>query len=285
MIGILILLAAIPLRVRADTTAGLADFREGRFAEAIQAWRQAAEAGDARGALFVGVLYDAGLGVPQNYARAFAWYRRAAEAGNAAAMFNVAVLNDLGRGVPQDSREAAAWYARAAAKGFARAEYNLAMMYEEGTGVPRSRSRAIALYRRAAMQGISAARARLARLGQPIAAGTGAAATASHSSDDPAMIEFQKAERVLLNRGAAEAAEAVKLLRNAAEQGSALAAYDLGYFYETGLSVAPDLRQADLWYRRAVAHAADDALRSLALSAAQNLERRLRPTPGLEPAR
>ncbi|MGH7055219.1 MAG: tetratricopeptide repeat protein [Stellaceae bacterium] len=271
-------MAAIPAQVRADTAAGLADFQEGRFAEAFHEWRQAAEAGDTRGALFIGVLYDAGLGMPQSYAQAFAWYRRAAEAGNAAAMFNVAVLYDLGRGIPRDSRQAAAWYARAAAKGFARAEYNLAMMYEEGAGVPRSRSRAVELYIRAARHGLSAARAHLARLGYRVAAG-------ARSTDDPAMIEFQKAERILLNRGAAGAARAAELLRRAAENGNAPAEYDLGYFYEKGLGVPRDLHQAYLWYWRAIAHAPNDALRSLALAGARNLKDQLSQARQSKPVR
>ena len=85
---------------RADVAEGLTDFRAGRFAEAFLAWRDAAASGDSRGALFVGVLYDAGLGVRQDYGQALAWYRRAADAGNVTGMFNVGVMYDAGRGVP-----------------------------------------------------------------------------------------------------------------------------------------------------------------------------------------
>ena len=39
---------------------GLAEFRQSRFAEAYQSWRGAADAGDARGSLYLGVLFDTG---------------------------------------------------------------------------------------------------------------------------------------------------------------------------------------------------------------------------------
>ena len=65
--------SSIPARRRpntADIDAGLSDFRQGRFAEALQDWSKAAAAGDARGYLYIGVLYDTGLGVPQDYRQA-----------------------------------------------------------------------------------------------------------------------------------------------------------------------------------------------------------------------
>ncbi len=115
------LVAASAATGHADTAPGLADFREGRFAEAFEAWRTAAAAGDARGALYVGVLYDTGLGVTQDYGEAAAWYRRAAEAGNAAGAFNMGVLEDAGLGRPKNPQQAADWYAHAADQGFGRA--------------------------------------------------------------------------------------------------------------------------------------------------------------------
>ena len=120
------------------TSQGLAEFKQGRFAEAFQEWSSAAEAGDARGALYVGVLYDTGLGVPQDYNQAMAWYRRASDAGSPAGAFNVGVLYDAGIGVGKDPAQAAAWYSLAAKRGFGRAEYNLGMLYETGEAASRS---------------------------------------------------------------------------------------------------------------------------------------------------
>ena len=240
--------------------AGLADFRQGRFAEALHDWTQEAAGGDARAALYVGVLYDSGLGVPQDSAQALDWYRRAAEAGSAAGAFNVGVLYDSGQGVPRDSRLAALWYGRASARGFARAQYNLALMYETGSGVKRDRQRAVALYTSAARQGITAARAHLAALGQKLPGGTAA-------PQDTSMQDFQRAQQVLLSRGPSEAGQMAALFRHAAAQHNALAEYDLGYCYAHGMGVAADAAQAEGWYRRAAADAPEGAIRALALAA------------------
>ncbi len=257
--AVLVLAAATPGPAPADR--GLADFREGQFAEAFRDWREAADAGDARGALYIGVLYDSGMGVKQDYRQAMAWYRRAASAGSAAGAFNVAVMFDAGLGVAKDPAEAARWYGRAAAGGFARAEYNLAMLYETGTGVPRDRRKAVALYRRAAFAGIAAARAHLVSLGSPYQA-------PGSAKPDAALRDFAQAQALLLGRGPADMSRMAALFRRAAEQHNALAEYDLGYCYEHGIGVGPDRAQARDFYSRAAADAADPSLRAIAMAGA-----------------
>jgi TPR repeat protein len=263
---------------RADTTAGLNDFQAGRFAEALVEWQQSADAGDANGALYIGVLYDTGEGVPQDYITALRWYERAANDGSAAASFNVGVLYDVGLGVLQDRRQAAFWYKRAAERGFGRASYNLALLYNSGGGVPRDRALAGKLFSAAAHQGISAARPHLPReQSQPASRG---------QLQDVAMRDFQLAQNILLGRGVNAAAKAVVLFRRSAEQGNPLAEYDLGYCYEHGIGTQPDLDAAGEWYRRAAAHT-DGVLRDNALKGIQNVdatrtaqgERQLAPPP------
>jgi TPR repeat protein len=245
-------------------TAGLADFRQGRFSEAFQAWNQAATAGDARGALYIGVLYDSGLGVAQSYQQAMSWYRRASALGNAAGSFNVGVMYDAGLGVAKSPAQAAIWYARAARQGSARAGYNLAMLYETGTGVAKNRAKAVALYQRAAGQGIAAARTHLSALKKP-------APAAVPEQPDESMQKFTEAQQLLISRGAAESARMVGLFRRAADQHNPLAEYDLGYCYETGMGTPRDAAKAYDLYRRAAADAHDQSLRSLAQAGADNL--------------
>ena len=240
---------------------GLDDFRSGRFAEALQAWRQASAHGDPTGAVYVGVLYDSGLGVRQDYTAARLWYTTAAGAGSAVGAFNVGVLYDSGLGVAKDEAQAAIWYMRAAKLGSARAEYNLALLYESGTGVRRSRSRAITFYTRAAHHGITAARMHLHAMGQEF---TGVVQT----PQDLAMQDFQKAQALLLARGPATATRMAALFRNAADLHNPLAEYDLGYCYEHALGVPRDADQAAGYYRRAAHDAQDDALKKIAQDAA-----------------
>jgi TPR repeat protein len=91
------------------------------------------------------------------------------------------------------------------------------------------------------------------------------------------MDDFQQAQQLLLARGPADAARAAGLFRRAAERGNALAEYDYGYCFEHGLGVPRDPGQALAWYQRAASHAADDAVRSIALAGVSNIGGRASP--------
>ena len=73
-----------------------------------------AEAGSAEAQYNLGVMYDNGLGVAQDYAAAVSWYRKAADQGNAPAQSNLGVMYYNGRGVPKDLAAAAEWFRKAA---------------------------------------------------------------------------------------------------------------------------------------------------------------------------
>jgi TPR repeat protein len=47
---------------------------------AVSSWPRAAEQGDAEGQYNLGLMYDKGQGVPQDFIRAYMWYHLAAEA-------------------------------------------------------------------------------------------------------------------------------------------------------------------------------------------------------------
>jgi TPR repeat protein len=112
-----------------------------------------AEQGDIDAQLSVGMMYDFGQGVPQNYAEAIRWYRRSADRGNPAAQNNLGVMHMNGQGVPANAVEAARWIRMAADQGYAQAQMNLGWMHAQGTGVPRNYSEAIRWSRLAAEQG------------------------------------------------------------------------------------------------------------------------------------
>ena len=131
---------------------------------AIQGLRRAAELGDVQAAYNLAVMYDAGQGVPQDYAKAATWYRKAADQGMAKAQFNLAVLYADGLGVRQDLAQAAAWYRRAADLEYAPAQFNLAVQYENGRGVTQDDTLAVSWYRKAAEHGYAPAMFNLAAL-------------------------------------------------------------------------------------------------------------------------
>ena len=106
------------------------------LAKAAIRYRKAAEQGDASAQFNLGIMYDYGRGVTQDYAQAALWYRKAAEQGLAAAQYNLGVAYHEGQGVPQDYVQAAVWYRRAAEQGDAAAQFNLGAAYFDGQGVP-----------------------------------------------------------------------------------------------------------------------------------------------------
>ena len=132
---------------------GFAAYQQGDYATALREFRPLAVQGDAvaQFAQFVlGVMYDNGQGVAQDYQEAAKWYRLAAAQGNAFAQSNLGMMYDRGQGVAQDYQDALKWYRLAAMQGNAFAQSNLGVMYEYGRGVPSSPVAAYALYNLAA---------------------------------------------------------------------------------------------------------------------------------------
>ena len=118
-----------------DFQKGLAAAQAGDFATALQEWTPLAEAGNEVAQSNLGIMYDFGQGVPQDYKEAMKWYRLAAEQGDATAQYNLGNLLNNGQGVPQDYAEAVKWYRLAAEQGRASAQSSLGVMYEYGKGV------------------------------------------------------------------------------------------------------------------------------------------------------
>jgi hypothetical protein len=99
--------------------------------------RPLADQGNANAQHDLGIMYQFGLGVPEDGARAARWYRKAAEQGMAKAQNHLGAMYHEGLGVLQDYAEAVKWYRKAAEQGRVAAQYNLGLMYSYGKGVPR----------------------------------------------------------------------------------------------------------------------------------------------------
>lgn len=115
--------------------------------------RRWAEEGNANAQRELGLMYDKGEGVPQDYAEAMKWYRRAADQGDALAQINIGAMFSTGEGVSQNHAEAVKWWRLAADQGNADAQTRMGLMYSNGTGVPQNDVEAVRLYRLAADQG------------------------------------------------------------------------------------------------------------------------------------
>jgi hypothetical protein len=100
-----------------DAAAAQVAYHRWEFAAALSLAQPAAERGDQVAQYILGLLYDDGRGVAQDYAEAVCWYRKAADQGHAAAQYNIGWLYMNGRGVAQDMAQARAWMQKAAAVG------------------------------------------------------------------------------------------------------------------------------------------------------------------------
>ena len=101
----------------ADFQAGLEAADHGDYPTAVKEFQLSAERGDVKARYNLGVMYQLGLGVPQDDQEAVRWYRLAAEQGDASAQFKLGVIYDKGKGVLKDYVLAHMWMNLAAAKG------------------------------------------------------------------------------------------------------------------------------------------------------------------------
>ncbi len=122
-------------------------------AQAAKWLERAAEAGEPVAQYRLGTLFERGRGVTADAAKATHWYQAAAMLGNRKAMHNLAVAYAEGSGTKKDYAEAARWFSKAAALGLADSQFNLAVLYERGMGVPQSLLDAYKWYAVAAAQG------------------------------------------------------------------------------------------------------------------------------------
>ncbi len=116
-----------------DYEDGRAAYSQGDYTAAIQTYMASGRQGNVLAQFMVGVMYDEGQGVTQNYAEAVKWYRLAAAQGYASAQSNLGLMYANGKGVTQDYAEAMKWYRLAAAQGNAFAQFNLSLQLAEET--------------------------------------------------------------------------------------------------------------------------------------------------------
>ncbi|HEX4504594.1 MAG TPA: tetratricopeptide repeat protein [Alphaproteobacteria bacterium] len=248
-----------PSDSRTPELQGATYLKEGRYGEALLALEDAAANGSVVAALNLGMMYDAGLGVPQSYAGAFSWYQVAAEKGDPIAIFNIGALNDGGLGQRRNPAAAVDRYTQAAAKGVGRAAFNLALLYESGDGVEQDSRAAEQYFRQAERLGIHAARAHLpGRNPRPADAG---------DSDLP----FNTVHAIGGDSPEKRAGDATAHIQRQALQGDPVALYDLAYHLEKGIGREADPHGAFRMYQQVAYDARDDRLKTAATAAAAHL--------------
>jgi len=134
---------------RAMYALGRAYAADRQTAQAIAAWRKAADKGSTSAMVELGVLYGTGAGVAKDEAQARKLFERAAEAGNPRGVTNLAALG--GGAASSDPARARQLLAKAAGTN-AEAQYQLGLMLADGTGGEKDEAGARALFEKAAAQ-------------------------------------------------------------------------------------------------------------------------------------
>lgn len=216
---------------------------------AAQMYGRAAAAGLADASVSLGVLYQEGRGVPQDYARAHALYEGPAADGHARALNNLGLLYVRANGVTQDYARAATLFAAAAEQGLPQAMTNLGVLYENGFGVPLDEARAAELYR-AAGQGAPAPPdyvydPRLAAL--PGGTDTDALRAAAMAGDPVAQFQWSWLILSAPESAVADRMDAAHMLRRTAAQGHGPSMLNLGLLHMRGIGVSQDYVLGHMW--------------------------------------
>ncbi len=169
-LGLSLLLANVSVCSAQDFQKGLEAAQKGDLAAALREWRPLAEQGQAGAQYNLGLMYDNGRGVTQDYKEAVRLFALAAAQGLAEAQYNLGLMYKNSQGVTQDYKEAVRLYGLAAAQGNANAQNNLGAMYANGLGVTQDYKEAVRLYGLAAEQGDANAQSNLDALNKAIAA-------------------------------------------------------------------------------------------------------------------
>lgn len=184
--------------------------------------QKAADAGNATGYNLLGMLYELGCGVEQNYEKAFNYYLEAANGGVEIAYLSVGAFYQNGYWVKKDERKAVEYFQLGANVGNMYCLNALAMCYKNGTGVTQNYEKAFELFLESAYAGNFAGEYNVAL-----------------AYDEGQGVEEDKTE-------------AKKWFVLSAEKGFSKAMMALGFFAEKGIPDGePNINEAFEWYLKA----------------------------------
>lgn len=168
----------------------------------------------------LGIIYEKGLGVEQDYAEAMEWFEKSAALNNTTAMSNIGFLYGDGLGVEQDYAKAMEWFEKSAALYNSSAMNSIGYLYENGFGVAQDYAKAMEWYEKSAALNDSAA-----------AGNIGVYYYNGFSVDQ-------------------DYAKAMEWFEKSAELNNSVAMCWIGYMYEYGDGVEPDYEKAMEWYMK-----------------------------------
>lgn len=263
VLGIALLVGGSGICLAQDLDAGVAAYGRGDYATAYREFRVLAAQGNAEAQHNLGLMYESGRGVTQDYREAVRWYRLSAEQSaklnDREAQDFIRVMCPSRMGLKEielqlqtcrfvrralylkyneRANRAYSWhdyniafqeYKFLAEQGYANAQSILGLMYYDGLGVTQDYEQALKWFQLSAEQGDRSAQFKLGLIyynGQGIAQ--------DHS-------------------------EAMRWFRLSAEQGSTAAMNNLGLMYEKGQGVTQDYVYAHMWTSLAAENLLDDS--------------------------
>jgi TPR repeat protein len=275
------------LKADTDFEAGLVAIDRQDYASALESLKASAARGHT-GALFnLGMMYDRGIGVEQNFSEAAKWYELAASNGHPNAQIVIGHMYEKGQGVQQSEEQALKWTRRAAEarifeaddlssnpfiqaappkpsdfeqtkrdadSGNALAQNRLGVWYARGAGVVKSETAAARYIRLAAEQGLANAQFNLGLLyfqGQGVKKNYESAAKWFGLSAEQGLPQAQHWLADLMSYGwgvMRDADGAVKLYKAAAHQSYVDSQLTLALKYESGAGVDQDLVRSYFWW-------------------------------------
>ncbi|MES0828476.1 tetratricopeptide repeat protein [Ruegeria sp. SCP11] len=126
-----ILAGSVALPSLGDTSLqdGILALEAGNYSEAHEMLLPFGQAGNVDAQYNLGVMYEEGLGVEQDFSEAFRWMNLAATQGDPDAQVRLGLLFENGLGTEADMVEAAKWYRLSAEQGNLHGQSNLADYY------------------------------------------------------------------------------------------------------------------------------------------------------------
>lgn len=217
----------------------------------------AADSGDERAALLVGMLYDRGIGTSVDPAKAIYWYQRAG--ANPVSQFILGTYTTEGKGVALDKEKGLDLLTQSSQGQFAYADFNISVLKQQsGQAFLPDLKKAYSLGNNQA--GLLLADYYLSenaqnhspdQMNQAKAIYTGLA----EKGDPNAQLKLG----YMLDNGLGVSADPIAAQRwytASAEQGNALAEYLLGQFYHVGELGETDDTLAKKWYKKSATHLA-----------------------------
>lgn len=132
--------------------------------QAVHYFEAAAGQGVIEAQYYLGMMAEAGRGLPRNDTNALQWYRKAAEGGHRDAQYSLAVMYAAGRGTERQKEESVKWFRAAADQGLPEAQFNLGQRYQFGQGVPTNLVEAYKWFAIASKNGIADAKQTMTQL-------------------------------------------------------------------------------------------------------------------------